>query len=420
MYEYECIEDLQQDINDLDFGITKRITSTRLVLFTTEKDRFGILEMVADIIGGKHITDKSGSGWRSSAGAVQVGKYTVMAKPTNKKGSTNSIHTLSALSFMKEGLDRIFLFHDKRINVRTFFSAKGIEKSIIQGCTESDILGTLIANQFKQLFSKGQIDWDSSIPISLINKLGVYVGELLIGWSMFRPDTNKFIENNTFTDRIIKFHVPLDSAHAGIDSFLETKDTFYSISSKFGKGAGASFFANILTKAMEYKDLKFSILKDIVDTTKANNLSALKAREIVYNYALKNIYNLPINPNKLYLDVVNNRNTTDVAIVSEYIKRDKRVSDTIRNALPKSISAAFNRVIVDQLSSNKESVDQIIELLEGKDYWQANLNPSQWLKGKVSIKMIKASKARLKLISNKSAVDNPACNQGFIAYELFH
>ena len=97
-----------------------------------------------------------------------------------------------------------------------------------------------------------EIKWIGNIPNNEMNQLGKYVGEVITGimgfthrrslsWRGFDP----------LTGGIKQFCVPTDPAFTGVDVFFVMNDgSIVSISNKYGKGAAASFFANLLPYVM--------------------------------------------------------------------------------------------------------------------------------------------------------------------------
>jgi hypothetical protein len=413
------IKSLQESIKKAGLGESKQDSSTRIIVYTSEKDRVTVLKTIASAFGGMYSSTKYGPGWKSSQGSAKIGLFTVLVKPAAKAGTTGSVSNLDARVFTGDGKKGKFSYAGQDIDVVTFTSAKQIEKSMVEGAKKSQILGSEIAEQFDDFFTAKKFTWDPNLSPIMLNKLGVYAGEVLIGWAAFQKDKTKYMEASPFKGTVSKFHLPTDPAFTGVDSFVEMSDgSFYAVSSKFGVGAKASFFTNMLEKGIKKKSkLKNSVFKDICDICEQNNLEYKKSRDIVYTYGLKKILKLNLT-SAIYNEIISDKKTVNVIKLNTAISKYPGVSPDIVKKLPRSASAFFNRTIAEQLNKDQASMDQIVEILQGKDYWQANLNIAEWIKGNVKFKFVKAAKAKVKFIGSKSAIDDVTSKQGWINYEL--
>ncbi len=415
------IEQLMKQCEDLGLGTPKKVSGNRFILYTTEKDRVGALRMVADTFDGKYTSAKSGPGWKSSQGAAIIGQYTVLVKPGAKAGQTGNLASLDARIFSKGGTSGKFAYAGADVAVTTFKNAKQIEKSILDGIHAAHVLEDDLAETFESFFETGKLEWDPAIAPLIINKLGVYIGELLIGWAFFSHHRKQVFENDPFPSGTPKaFHIPNDPSFSGVDSFIELHSgEFISISSKFGVGAKASFFSNLLEKAVKNRNkMKPSVLKNIADFVAAKGLDYKKSKDIVYGYGFEKILRTKVDLNKVWEDTKNGKKSADVNKAILAIRANKHSNPDLNKKLPKSISAFFNRTLAAQLQGDQVSLDQIVSILSGKDYWQANLNQNAWGKGFTKFKFTKAGKSRVKITGNKSAADDPSCKQGWINYEL--
>lgn len=413
------ITQLKEQIEQADYGVAKIDSQSRLIVYTTNSNRVGVLKEIADLFGGQYSSQKSGPGWRSSQGSAQINQFTVLVKPAAKSGQAVSVSSLDARVFTKGGTTGTFMYAGQNVSVVSFTSALQIEQSIINGAKTNGILGNDIAEQFEDFFQSKRFTWDPNMPVPLLKKLGVYAGEVLVGWALFQTNKQDYMDTVPFTGTVRRFHVPNDPSFSGVDSFVEMMDgTFYGVSSKFGVGAKASFFTNLLDKGIKNRmNLRPSVFKSICDTCAENGFEYKRSRDIVYTYGIKKILGLNI-PITVYNEIVqNNYKSPNVVKLVNAIKA-KKPSDEIVRKLPVSVSAFFNRKIAEMLNNDQASMDQVVEILQGKDYWQANLQTDDWLNGKLRFKYVKAAKARVKFIGSKSAIDDITCKQGWINYEL--
>lgn len=415
------ISDLENTIKGFGYPHILRDTNSRIIVYMDGKERIQALKMFAEKLNGVYTNQKTGSGWRSSVGATFIGSYVILAKPSTT-GASN-IASIDARLFTKGGVDAKFQFGDQLVSCKVFSSKQSLETSIISGLKNSVMLGEAYSDALESFFASGKILWDPSTPLPILNKLGVYLGELLVGWVLLSGNTSKYFSNNPFIGTPTKFYIPTDPAFSGVDSFIEMSNgTFYAISSKYGAGAKASFFTNLFEKGIKnHSKLSSSEFGKMAKYAASNNIKYDKSREFVYSYGIHNILNIPkskiSNPNKVYDDIRSNRKTPEVQLVSDTIK--KMTNDTkIINALPNSTSAFLTRTIADKLNSDYNSIKQIKEILSGKDYWQANLNIAEWTKGNVKFKFINSGESELKLIGNKSSIEDFTAKQGWINYEL--
>jgi len=420
MASVNSIEQLENSLKQLGYGVFKRDSSTRLVVYTSE-ERISFLKLMAATFDGTYTPQKTGPGWRSSVGAAQIGSLMILAKPQAKGGAAASVSSLDARIFTTLGTKGKFNYMGQDVSVVSFTKAKTLAESIVKGCEASNILGKEYAEMFEDFFETGKFVWAPSLPAPVVNKLGVYTGEVLVGWVLLANKGSKFFESNPFKGDVKAFHMPTDPAFSGVDSFVEFRDgTYIGISSKFGVGAKASFFTNMLEKGIKGRTkLKNGVFKDICDVCATNNIEYKKSKEIVYTYGVKKLLKLNITrPSAVFDAIVAGKKDPDLNKVVLAIKSYPGVNEDIKKKLPNSVSAFFNRTIADKLNKDQNSIEEIKKILEGKDFFQANLNINEWLKGNVKFKFVKSGKSTLKFIGSKSAIDDTKSKQGWINYEL--
>jgi hypothetical protein len=169
--------------------------------------------------------------------------------------------------------------------------------------------------------------------------------------------------------------------------------------------------------------LSSSVFKDLCQVVTQNNLTYNNSRSIVYTYGIRNILGISksqiSNPNDVYDQAFrHNKYAKELKLVVDAIMSSRDASSDIKKNLPNSISAFFNRTIADRLNKDNASLDQIVEILTGKDYWQANLDILKWKNGEVSFSFVRSSKAKIKIIGSKASIGDITAKQGWINYEL--
>ena len=418
------IAELEKALSKMGFNDVVRSTSNRLIVYLPASDRVSSLKIIADEFNGKYTSANSGSGWKSSVGAALLpNNFVIIAKPS-AKGSSASFSSLDARVFSTMGKNNIFEFNGKNVKVVTFTDYKTIEMSIIRGCKTNNLLGDHYAEIFTDFFANNKLQWSSKVPIQAISKLGVYVGELLIGWAFLKQKQSNFFITNPFKGTPIAFHIPTDPAFSGVDSFVEMKgDSYYAISSKYGAGAKASFFTNLFEKGIDKSNsLQSSFFKEMCNFAKSKNIDYKKSKEFIYNFGIYHLLKIKSSdiksPENVFSEIrLGKADSKEVKTLIEAIQKTKPEKQ-ILDALPQSASAYFNRKIADGLNDDTKSVEQMKEILAGKDYWQANIDTVAWNKGVLKFKFISSREAKLKLYGNKSSIKDVTSKQGWINYEL--
>lgn len=417
------IASLEAQLKKMGYSTFKRQTSKRLAVYMDAKERVVALKDIAAMFGGKYSTAKNGTGWKSSVGAaILPNGFIVLAKPQTE-GVSGNISSLDARDFSMLGKDGKFNFINEDIAVVTFTKASDIEKSIIQGCRDNKMLGEAYANAFESYFDTGVIDWSPDMPRPVLNKLGVYIGEVLIGWAFLKNKTSTTFSNNPFSGKAKAFHMPTDPAFSGVDSFIEMTDgSYYSISSKFGGGAKASFFTNLFEKGIKKRTkLENSYFKRMCEYADINNIPFKKSKDFIYGFGVREILGLSApmitTPTNVFDQIRQNRIEHETEKVVEKIKT-MTTNQKIIDGLPDSVSAYFNRKISEDLNNDAKSIEQMKEILAGKDYWQANLDIGAWTRGKAKFRFINSGQAQLNLIGSKSSITDITSKQGWINYEL--
>ena len=405
-------------------------TQSSIVLFTTEKDRVSFLKkVILSIFKSKGARYSTQTNPKSSQGGVIVGSVTILAKPKSASVAGRTISQLDARVFTKKGASEKFNYHGKPIDAKVFTSADILKKSILTGIRAEPLLGEPIAEMMEDFFTSKSFTWSKNIDMATRNKFGVYIGEVLIGYCILKG-WRDMITPFPFSGAVRRFIIPTDPAFSGVDSFIEMANgTVYPISSKFGKGAKASLFSNLLVSGVaKHQTLESSKFKKLCEVAVVNNLKPTDSRAIVYTYGIRNILGLSAtafrNPNLLYEDIRTNKLSKESQAAIGQLKVEAsryNIPVKITGQFKQSnnwVSSYFNYVIAAQLNADKKSLSQMKKILVAKDYWQANMNIAQWSNGKVQFTLVNSGEATLMLDGAKSPATDIGSKQGWINYVL--
>lgn len=342
----------------------------------------------------------------------------------------NKIKRLTAFDFVKTKREVDFLYIDEKpIKSIEFTKADDLAKTILQNSKAISVIDEEVHGSIESLLkNRTKIEWDDSISEQTKKFLGVYLGELMIGYlGLIGNKTN--IKPIPWQGKASRFILPTDVSFSGVDSFIIDSKEIYPISSKSGKGAAASFFSNLLIAGIKNSNnLPKSVFKDIVDTAKSIGITAdllekkKGGRPILYEYGIRHVLGIPKreikDAGKIYDDIRMGRETEERHRVQTAILSYDKLEATIENKLEESTTAFFCRTIADMLNKDSVSMDTMTKILSGKDYYQANLNLPLWLKGEMQFNMVRSGKARLQIIGNKSSISDLTAKQGMINYIL--
>lgn len=348
-------------------------------------------------------------------------------------GGTESLGVRAETLILKGKLEKID-FAGQKVECRTFTSVDKMKESIIYGLKKNPKIPPYIVETFEQYLCKScvggfdKIRWSSAMPDNELNQLGKYAGEVITGLIAMGGPRTSYLPNIIKTDKVAKFCVPTDPAFTGIDVVLLMKDgTIYPISNKYGAGAAASFFANVLPKCMEYyRSLDKSPIKDFAKyalarcSPEAMSRRGAPAKQVLYDYGIREVLGLGKNlvpeTYEVYRSIKSGKYSPEAHIVMEAIKEYKGVSPKVTELLPKSTTAFFSRTVADLLNKDKKSQDEMKRVLAGKNYWQANLIIAEWEGGRVKYKFLNSGNIKLKLIGSKSAIGDIDASQGMLNY----
>ena len=322
-------------------------------------------------------------------------------------------------------------FAGQPVECRTFTSSEQLVDSIIDGLDKNNKVPKYIVedfNKYKKAKRYDMFQWNESIPDNEMNQLGKYAGEVITGVVGMKDAFRKALSPNILkSGRVDKFCVPTDPAFTGVDVFFLMKGgDVVPVSNKYGKGAAASFFANVLPKAMKSK-LRSSPLKDFADVAKqfatAEKMEGRGApsKEILYEYGCRNL--LKISKAKIkdpykevYEPIKAGKQTPATRVVIAAIEKYSGVDDVVIKNLPNSVTAFFCREVAKTMNKSKPAIDDLKEILAGKNYFQANLNINDWFTGKVNYRIVNSGDVKVEIIGSKAPTTDITAKQGLINY----
>ena len=138
------------------------------------------------------------------------------------------------------------------VKCKCFYDSRELYDAVIYGLDNEPSVPEVVTDQMIDYFKDNlrgdyNIVWQEGITPSQKTELGKYFGEVLIGYLGLNKVTGHTSISPWQQSNIKCFIVPDDPSFAGVDSaFLCHDGTIIPISSKFGKGAQASIFANIM------------------------------------------------------------------------------------------------------------------------------------------------------------------------------
>lgn len=355
------------------------------------------------------------------------------------KGATENLG-IQATNMIGGGTsENLTINGQKNVSCKTFTQVTKLRTSIIAHLKSNTKVGNHIVDAVDEYFkstSLKKIDWsDNSFQESEKNELGKYLGELIIG-AVALKNKSSLLSQNPFGSTATKFIIPDDPSFSGVDSAVQLRDgTIVPISSKLGAGAKASIFTNFMPKAMEKKSLKKSVIKDLVAAAKSAGVTKQKldskqgSKDIVYEYGVRTICGLSStvvpDPYAVYEDIRRAGLKGDLKKLSAptlkviaAINKNSDIPQNVKDALPLSVTAAFNREIARRLNEDEVSKNLVAEILAGKDFYQANLDVSKWKKGEVYFRLLHSGAATVSFIGSKAAINDIDAKQGLVNYEL--
>jgi hypothetical protein len=311
-------------------------------------------------------------------------------------------------------------FGGHMVECRTFTKTETLVNSIIDGLKKNNKVPKYIVEDFEKYKKSRKFDmfeWSESIPDNEMNQLGKYAGEVVTGVVGIDSKYRKALRPNILGSKpVAKFCVPTDPAFTGVDVFFLMKDgDIVPVSNKYGKGAAASFFANVLPKAMKVK-LKNSPLKDFVDV--ANKFATPEkmegrgapSKQILFEYGTRNLLKIPTSKIKdpykeIYEVIKSGKQTPATRLVISAVDKYLGVDAVVIKNLPNSITAFFCREVAKQMNNSKQANNDLRDILAGKNYWQANLDIKDWFN---------SGNVKVDVIGSKAPTTDITAKQGLI------
>lgn len=323
-----------------------------------------------------------------------------VAKPLKKN---NSLASINSLAFASLGDDVTIQWGDSVVECKRFTSLSVLNESIRLG----------LPDHIREVLDSNEL-----YPHER-DTLGCYLGEVLIGVHALTGGNGPWVWHPT------AFYLPTDPSFSGVDSFVETANGITPLSSKYGAGAAASFFSNILIGGLEV-DLEPSVFSGVVAAAKARGVTTAdlfkkqKSKHVLYEYGINYILGMGIHDTYgVYEAIREGVLTEDRYRVSNEIRLlGEAVDPRIIEYLDSSITAFFSRSTAEALNACSRSMEQMKRILIGKDYWQVNLDKTAWRNGVTKFSFINSGDAKLQIIGSKAAMNDITGSQGMINYRL--
>lgn len=351
--------------------------------------------------------------------------FNTIAKPITK-GASEKLR-INATTLTNGAKTEMVTMMHKTFSAKIFTSSKEMAVIISNAVSNHRLLPDnvkLVLTRYLEQSSYKTIDWSGVDDMTQVNELGKYLGELVIG--LLALNGELAISGALKKGERVSFVVPDDPSFSGVDSlFIRKQDgSIIAISSKFGVGAKASFFSNLLpTLVQNQKMVKNKTLKKLVDIVIQNGLNPNKqGKEILYRWGFDNLLNMKVNSSQVYVDIRKGDDTPDIQKVVAAINKGTWKLDgdikKIQKLLPNSLTAFFSRSLSYMLNRDKQAIDEMITVLGAKDYWQANLNIQSWKNGQVEFGFVRSGTASLSIIGSKAAMGDITASQGMVNYLL--
>lgn len=188
------------------------------------------------------------------------------------------------------------------------------------------------------------------------------------------------------------------------------------VSSKYGEGAKASFFANVIPAAESLCAGDDFALSRLISSY---NKHQQNSKHAVYQTAF-DACDVDICGKTAYEAIRQIAKTPEMehSIVADAIaKLRSAITDPrIIEQLPLSLTSACSRIVADQLNKCARSIDVIKQALAGKGFWQVNLNITKWQKGIVDFATLTSDSIDIRIIGSKSAISDFEAKHGTLNY----
>ena len=357
----------------------------------------------------------------------------------DKPGKTNVRMQIEATKLISLGHNIVVpnILGIPDVKCKCFRTTEEIAKSVLKGLEDEPSVPDYVTEQLLDYFMDNlsgnyNFTWSKAVVDGIKKQLGTYVGEMLVGYIGLAGAPVGHMSNNILPKDMDCFVIPDDPQFAGVDSLFLAKDgSQVPVSSKYGRGALASVWANIIPVATKYKNtLPDCILKDLVTAAEAvGGDPTRKGKEIVYQYGIKQILGVDTNAPYDVFKAFKSGNLKEHAPVLlkalQYVssggdgtESSAKVLITNGRKTGKSLTAILSRGIADRLNNDAKSLAEAKRLIAGKDFYQANLDDTKFLKGQVYFRMNKAADMKLSFSGSKASTSNIDASQGTVNYLL--
>jgi len=387
---------------------------------------------------------KAQLGVRLDDGTYGFLPLTSIQKPTEQKVRYN----IESHKLIKLGKKEKRMYNGVEYDFRVFKEPEQLAQSILQGLQDESSVPEYLVEQMFEFFYENieedvsKISWNANIQGGDKTEIGKYIGELLPGFLILSRKTSAFSQRDfIYINSLPEYIVPEDPSFSGVDSIFDYRNVqagggISPISSKYGVGAKASFWSNIMPEVLKYPE-KFSKLsndstiKKLISIASGYNNVERSGRSIVFEYGMKYFLgDLVHDPVDIYKKLSSTKVDPDVASVSRaaIIKLQSLNSNMYKETSApvlvknlkggKSLTSIFSRAIADELNADDKTVMLIKELVSGKNFFQLNLDESKFKRGQIYFNVKRSSAVEITFTGSKAATNDPAAKQGTVNYLL--
>ena len=401
---------------------------------------------------GTSITVFGGDEYKAQLGVrLKDGTYgflplTSIQKPTEQKVRYN----IEAHKLIQLGKKEKRMYNGVEYDFRVFKTSEELAKSILHGLENEPSVPEYLVEQMFEFFydnvegDVSKINWNANVLGGDKTEIGKYIGELLPGFLILSKKFSAFSQQNfIYAGYLPEYIVPEDPSFSGVDSIFDYREVqkdggISAISSKYGVGAKASFWSNIMPEVLKYPD-KFSkmprdsTIKRLISIASNYNNVERSGRSIVFQYGMEYFLgDLVHDPEDIYKKIAANTTKVDpdVASVSRAAKnklsglnssvyKETSAPVLLRNIKGgKSLTSIFSRAIADELNADTKTIAAIKELVSGKNFFQLNLDESKFKRGQIYFNVKKSSAVQITFTGTKAATNDIAAKQGTVNYLL--
>jgi hypothetical protein len=371
---------------------------------------------------------------------------TSIQKPIQQKATYN----IESHKLIKKGKKEKRSYNGVEYDFRIFNTPEELAASIIDGLQNEPSVPEYIVEQMFEFFYENidndvsHINWNADIQGGDKTEIGKYIGELLPGFLILSKKTSAFSQTDfIYTSIMPEYIVPEDPSFSGVDSIFDYRNTqkgggIAPISSKYGIGAKASFWSNIMPEVLHYPK-KFSgftsdsTIKRLISICKNYTNVERSGRKIVFEYGMKyflGLYNY--DPDEIYKKISSNKTPVDPEVadvirtakikltsLNSTVYKEASAPILIKNLTGgKSLTSIFSRVIADELNADIKTVNAIKELVSGKQFFQLNLDESKFKRGQIYFNVKRSSAVDITFTGTKAATNDISAKQGTVNYLL--